>query len=430
MAEKISIHALFAEGDQEVVKTFYDEIISIHALFAEGDRQRAHKALHIKQFLSTPSSQRATLPPRPIRMRAGNFYPRPLRRGRLTAAAQKGDAVIFLSTPSSQRATESSRIVLVQFGISIHALFAEGDELGLNTLMAQTPFLSTPSSQRATWYNNAYNQGSIFLSTPSSQRATTSRHKRCILWEFLSTPSSQRATSYSPVIWLDQCKFLSTPSSQRATESRTRAAPIIQISIHALFAEGDMSRTRPIKEAELFLSTPSSQRATSVSYAPIWCKIQFLSTPSSQRATKALPSSNSIGRFLSTPSSQRATRPCRRLRRAGIQISIHALFAEGDGVHFDLRLGACISIHALFAEGDAAERQVIGSGHQFLSTPSSQRATSDPPGRSGICRYFYPRPLRRGRRRQVDLVGLLQGISIHALFAEGDRRGGWSELYP
>ena len=60
---------------------------------------------------------------------------------------------------------------------------------------------------------------------------------------------------------------------------------------------------------------------------------------------------------------------------------------------------AGISIHALFAEGDQINRRIMVRRAVFLSTPSSQRATSS-----------------------VQHSPVLYGISIHALFAEGDLR--------
>ena len=56
-----------------------------------------------------------------------------------------------------------------------------------------------------------------------------------------------------------------------------------------------------------------------------------------------------------------------------------------------------ISIHALFAEGDPAPDYSAEHTEVFLSTPSSQRATT--------------------RNRPYPIS---PGISIHALFAEGD----------
>ena len=80
-----------------------------------------------------------------------------------------------------------------------------------------------------------------------------------------------------------------------------------------------------------------------------------------------------------------------------------------------------ISIHALFAEGDDDPQDMITWKDLFLSTPSSQRATISFRCASDAMSYFYPRPLRRGRPRD-DLRRTVHGqISIHALFAEGDR---------
>ena len=59
--------------------------------------------------------------------------------------------------------------------------------------------------------------------------------------------------------------------------------------------------------------------------------------------------------FLSTPSSQRATSDIMQIEPV-IQISIHALFAEGDESDGLPRTLMMISIHALFAEGDPSNQ--------------------------------------------------------------------------
>ena len=88
-------------------------------------------------------------------------------------------------------------------------------------------------------------------------------------------------------------------------------------------------------------------------------------------------------------------------RGYSLQISIHALFAEGDRRYaYAFRTGACISIHALFAEGDSPETCPSAQVMLFLSTPSSQRATRHPALPWLRMAHFYPRPLRRGRRRR------------------------------
>ena len=101
--------------------------ISIHALFAEGDDNEVWIFVIIVLFLSTPSSQRATMASGHRWYVAMDFYPRPLRRGRLFFFISVMDLPGFLSTPSSQRATEGFGKPVKKEEISIHALFAEGD---------------------------------------------------------------------------------------------------------------------------------------------------------------------------------------------------------------------------------------------------------------------------------------------------------------
>ena len=166
-------------------------------------------------------------------------------------------------------------------------------------------------------------------------------------------------------------------------------------------------------------------------------------------------------------------------KRAGHNISIHALREEGDvGSSHHGSIGR-ISIHALREEGDY--RIVWGDERRrgFLSTPSARRATH-PAGRqrqkgmisihalreegdANVCHGkrrsydFYPRPPRGGRRKPPSCMTIFQtflstpsarratgrssvhdyaeDISIHALREEGDRTrptrasSGWN-FYP
>ena len=102
--------------------------------------------------------------------------------------------------------------------------------------------------------------------------------------------------------------------------------------------------------------------------------------------------------FLSTPSSQRATRDAGEPRDL-----LHHFYPR------PLR------------RGRPGAGQLAECHDQFLSTPSSQRATRSRWTSCSTMRDFYPRPLRRGRLCDGGLRSWHRQISIHALFAEGDR---------
>ena len=86
-----------------------------------------------------------------------------------------------------------------------------------------------------------------------------------------------------------------------------------------------------------------------------------------------------------------------------------------------LALALQISIHALRAEGDAGGSRRFTIAIQFLSTPSVRRATriTTPPSLP-LWLYFYPRPPCGGRLLGVIIHEWEGIISIHALRAEGD----------
>ena len=104
-----------------------------------------------------------------------------------------------------------------------------------------------------------------------------------------------------------------------------------------------------------------------------------------------------------------------------ICISIHALLAEGDKALTQETITFIISIHALLAEGDDSRQMQVNRDNVFLSTPSSRRATCRRSSAVVPATYFYPRPPRGGRRCFVILKSRDRLISIHALLAEGDR---------
>ena len=101
--------------------------ISIHALLAESDKELVDKRCKLSRFLSTLSLRRATesqpLSARPTR----DFYPRsPCGERQDTGSAQDRPKE-FLSTLSLRRATLVRVLNSPHSQISIHALLAESD---------------------------------------------------------------------------------------------------------------------------------------------------------------------------------------------------------------------------------------------------------------------------------------------------------------
>ena len=216
--------------------------------------------------------------------------------------------------------------------------------------------------------------------------------------------------------------------------------------------------------AIIFLSTPSLRRATksaSRSYKSVFI---FLSTPSLRRATGFINGMIQAVVFLSTPSLRRAT--ARTLISVPQRlISIHALLAEGDRESLVLSTTCMqISIHALLAEGDTKNFVSLAIDKNFYPRPpcGGRPGTSSPSwvplpnfyprppcgGRLDLLHPlllqgdFYPRPPCGGRQAFAAALGDytvflstpslrratvpyrksrdIEGISIHALLAEGD----------
>ena len=235
----------------------------------------------------------------------------------------------FLSTPSSQRATPDAPFFLKSSRISIHALFAEGDAFAADNAALVVQFLSTPSSQRA---------------TPSETKRS---HDRSI---------SIHALFAEGDLCLLKLVFHNSISIHalfaEGDHFSFSICVVILISIHALFAEGDSAILVCTGLVFHFYPRPL-RRGRPLSWRLRCRSSRFLSTPSSQRAT-----------YLRTDGllccSDFYPRPLRRGRLLTLQtygtcacISIHALFAEGDGNqpggYYNI---VVISIHALFAEGD------------------------------------------------------------------------------
>ena len=190
--------------------------ISIHALCEEGDFDRLAKF---------PISQ--------------NFYPRPLRGGRLDEIAAG----------------------IRWHYISIHALCEEGDAVTASSLNARVNFYPRPLRGGRHDKSRRTKRRNQFLSTPSARRATfrsghglitviISIHALCEEGDSERIPRKQAVDDFYPrplrggrpladeqIAAINE--FLSTPSARRATYQRKEKSRMSIISIHALCEEGD-----------------------------------------------------------------------------------------------------------------------------------------------------------------------------------------------
>ena len=113
-----------------------------------------------------------------------------------------------------------------------------------------------------------------------------------------------------------------------------------------------------------------------------------------RRAKAAIEDADEI--FLSTPSARRATHELDHGQRAQV-ISIHALCEEGDSVQPG-PAAQCRYFYPRPLRG--GRRFVFGlrvTPTLFLSTPSARRATCPSWAAGRAPKNFYPRPLRGGR---------------------------------
>ena len=147
----ISIHALCEEGDTVPYQDTNSQKISIHALCEEGDVSGSVMTSLSGRFLSTPSARRATCPSARRRRPPCDFYPRPLRGGRLV----------------------DCRIVDVLISISIHALCEEGDPASVGFAVFVSHFYPRPLRGGRLLIRVKVVRIIQFLSTPSARRATS-----------------------------------------------------------------------------------------------------------------------------------------------------------------------------------------------------------------------------------------------------------------
>ena len=305
-----------------------------------------------------------------------NFYPRPPCGGRQVAQV----------------------VHRAQLDISIHALRAEGDAplpgqrpTSLEDFYPRPPCGGRPAP--IAWPLS----GTNFYPRPPCGGRHHHLLKGDTTWQFLSTPSVRRATARRCSVTGIPRRFLSTPSVRRATRASCVYHSCIQISIHALRAEGD---------SKFGVSLPRRN--------------DFYPRPPCGGRPLAAAKLRGDKLFLSTPSVRRATG---RMRECGLtqKISIHALRAEGDDDFDAARRAILISIHALRAEGDPPRRADGRCAPYFYPRPPCGGRLSGTARATPTPRFLSTPSVRRATDRHAVLDGFI-AISIHALRAEGDRR--------
>ena len=275
--------------------------ISIHALLAESDKIRfIAPDISSNFYPRSPCGERLRVL-EVTRNAHTDFYPRSPCGERPCITTTTTCTALFLSTLSLRRATVHYDNYNLHCVISIHALLAESD---------------------APWPARLASSFNFYPRSPCGERR------------------------FSGTLRTTEHKFLSTLSLRRATWLRCWQLAARDISIHALLAESD--------------ATKSDQGANSHEIS-----IHALLAESDGKSNK-LTEQKLV--FLSTLSLRRAT------------------------VHYDnYNLHCTISIHALLAESDKARSKRINRNITFLSTLSLRRATEITNILKRVVSNFYPR---------------------------------------
>ena len=332
-------------------------------------------------FLSTPSARRATQGLEQYNRHNQNFYPRPLRGGRLLLVFEQAGL----------------------FVISIHALCEEGDPAQLSAMLSGgTDFYPRPlRGGRPFGYQEAWAEYRIFLSTPSARRATTRPHRTSVKHGYFY-PRPLRGGRLRQAFQVQKYYEISIHAlCEEGDDNRPKMnSNTNQISIHALCEEGDDKMGIAKQKAEAISIHALCEEGDAMEIVFDNIREKFLSTPSARRATTCGLTLWFLVRYFYPRPLRGGRHWLSSLSARRLRISIHALCEEGDG-------------HS----APDGQRAAL-----FLSTPSARRATRRCSGKSVLSRDFYPRPLRGGRHGLAILIDRVINISIHALCEEGDMR--------
>ena len=299
----ISIHALLAESDIEVVEIGVGCLIFLSTL----SLRRATNLRVVDGSRSTLSLRRATCYSFRHSASCRHFYPRSPCGERPVISFLPSRSPTFLSTLSLRRATTQMQAAFKGPEISIHALLAESDGPRCKGPWACFPFLSTLSLRRATIRpHQRHFAADISIHALLAESDEAEDGYKDTVTEFLSTLSLRRATveEVSGDTWTRDFYPRSPCGERPRLATRSRHYPM-----------------------DFYPRSPCGERHDTSSL--MQCQAKFLSTLSLRRATVIFRKRDTPSQFLSTLSLRRATVQPSLDYNYSI-ISIHALLAESD----------------------------------------------------------------------------------------------------
>ena len=302
------------------------------------------------------------------------FNPRPPRGGRPVILRAGLAELQFQSTPPARRATRLAGPGRHAQDVSIHAPRAEGDWRKWRPGACTGGFNPRPPrGGRPVLGSVEPHADAVSIHAPRAEGDTVDAAVAVVRNGF--NPRPPRGGRLDGHLRREVlAEFQSTPPARRATRRGARQGRRPRVSIHAPRAEGDPVTSPQSASSIMFQSTPPARRATS------------------SRCTR--PRSDS---FQSTPPARRAT-----WRRAVMRRADRGFNPRPP------RGGRLVGFRS------------VPPSQMFQSTPPARRATGSTTILSSTA-WFQSTPPARRATLDRDVDRRVDGVSIHAPRAEGDR---------
>ena len=258
----ISIHALLAESDYIRSNVPNFSSISIHALLAESDGAATlAKYQYLHFYPRSPCGERLLLTVVPYGQYKISIHALLAESDISQLQCIHGRKHFYPRSPCGERLFRQN-YECFEWIISIHALLAESDgwSLNINGAMKISIHALLAESDRIKFKLDFVNQE--FLSTLSLRRATTIMllQEVMIMYFYPRSPCGERLVTFNVIasrVYISIHALLAESDSSK-THDRHKTT----ISIHALLAESDQRTPSAARATSTFLSTLSLRRAT------------------------------------------------------------------------------------------------------------------------------------------------------------------------